>query len=31
MIRGAVRPYVQGKILVSDETEAVIAFGLRFF
>lgn len=30
-LRGAaVRPYVQGKILLSDETEAVAAFGLRF-
>jgi hypothetical protein len=29
--REAVRPYVQGKVLVSDETEAVIAVGLRFF
>lgn len=26
----AVRPYVQGKILVSDESEAVLAFGVRF-
>lgn len=31
MVRGAVRPYVQGKILISDETEGVIAFGIRFF
>lgn len=26
----AVRPYVQGKILLSDETQAVLAFGVRF-
>jgi len=31
MNRGAVRPYVQGKILLADETEAVIGVGLRFF
>jgi hypothetical protein len=30
-LRGeAVRPYVQGKIVLSDETEAVLAFGVRF-
>ncbi|HYH47352.1 MAG TPA: hypothetical protein VEG34_16855 [Thermoanaerobaculia bacterium] len=29
--REAVRPYVQGKILIADETEAVIAVGVRFF
>lgn len=28
--RGAIRPYVQGKIIIADETEAVIGFGLRF-
>ena len=26
----AIRPYVQGKILVSDETEAVLGVGVRF-
>ena len=26
-----IRPYVQGKVLVSDNTEAAIAFGLRFY
>ncbi|MGH9464276.1 MAG: hypothetical protein ACRD0X_01435 [Thermoanaerobaculia bacterium] len=26
----AIRPYVQGKIVLSDETEAVLAFGVRF-
>lgn len=25
-----VRPYVQGKVLVADESEAVLAFGVRF-
>jgi hypothetical protein len=30
-LRGAaVRPYVQGKIVLSDETQAVMAFGVRF-
>jgi hypothetical protein len=29
--REAVRPYVQAKVLLSDETEAVIAVGVRFF
>lgn len=28
--RMAIRPYLQGKILLSDETEAVIAVGVRF-
>jgi hypothetical protein len=28
--RGPVRPYVQGKVILSDNTEAAIAFGLRF-
>ncbi|HEX5758556.1 MAG TPA: hypothetical protein VF121_05140 [Thermoanaerobaculia bacterium] len=28
--RGAMRPYLQGKIVIADETEAVIAVGLRF-
>lgn len=27
----ALRPYVQGKVLVSDETEAALAIGLRFY
>lgn len=31
MRRGAVRPYLQGKVLIADDTEAVIAVGLRFF
>jgi len=26
----AVRPYVQGKLLLSDDTQGVVAFGLRF-
>ncbi len=26
----AVRPYVQGKVVLADETEAVLAFGVRF-
>jgi hypothetical protein len=26
----AIRPYVQGKVILADNTEAVIAFGLRF-
>jgi hypothetical protein len=26
----AVRPYVQGKVVISDESEAVLAFGVRF-
>lgn len=25
-----IRPYVQGKLILSDETEGVIAFGIRF-
>jgi hypothetical protein len=28
--RGPIRPYVQGKVVLSDNTEAAIAFGLRF-
>ena len=28
---GDVRPYVQGKLLLSDDSQAVLAFGLRFF
>lgn len=28
--RGGIRPFIQGKVLISDETEAVIAVGLRF-
>lgn len=27
----AVRPFFQGKLLLSDESEGVIAFGIRFF
>lgn len=30
MTEGAVRPFFQGKVLLSDETEAVLAVGLRF-
>lgn len=26
----AIRPYLQGKVILSDETEAVLAVGLRF-
>lgn len=26
----AVRPYIQGKILLSDDTQGVVAFGIRF-
>ena len=29
--REAIRPYVQGKVVLSDETEAVLAVGVRFF
>ena len=29
--RQAIRPYVQGKVILSDETEAVLAVGLRFY
>jgi hypothetical protein len=28
--RGAIRPYIQGKFVLSDDTAAAIAFGLRF-
>lgn len=28
--RAAVRPYIQGKILIADETEAVLGVGIRF-
>ncbi len=28
--RGAIRPYLQGKVIIADDTEAVIAVGLRF-
>jgi hypothetical protein len=28
--RGPIRPYVQGKVILSDNTEAAIAVGLRF-
>lgn len=28
--RGPIRPYLQGKVIVADETEAAIGFGLRF-
>jgi hypothetical protein len=31
MKRSGVRPYLQGKVILADETEAVIAVGLRFF
>lgn len=27
---GAVRPFVQGKVVISDQTEAVVAVGVRF-
>lgn len=27
---GAVRPYIQGKLLLSDDSQAVVAVGLRF-
>jgi hypothetical protein len=27
---GDVRPYVQGKVVLSDDTEASLAFGVRF-
>lgn len=30
MVRGAVRPYGQFKVILSDDTEAVVALGLRF-
>lgn len=30
MTRGAVRPYGQFKVILSDDTEAVLALGLRF-
>lgn len=30
-LRGsAIRPYIQGKVILSDETESAIAFGVRF-
>jgi hypothetical protein len=29
--RGALRPYAQGKVVISDNTEAVVAVGLRFY
>ena len=29
--RHEVRPYIQGKLLFSDDTEAVLAFGIRLF
>jgi hypothetical protein len=29
--RQAIRPYVQGKVTLSDNTEASIAFGIRFY
>lgn len=28
--RAAIRPYLQGKVIVSDETEAVLGVGVRF-
>jgi hypothetical protein len=27
----ALRPYIQGKVILSDDTEAVLAVGLRFY
>lgn len=30
MVRGTVRPYGQFKVILSDDTEAVLALGLRF-
>ena len=30
MPRAPIRPYIQGKLILSDETEAVLAFGVRF-
>jgi hypothetical protein len=30
LVRGGVRPYAQAKILLSDDTEAVLAVGVRF-
>ena len=30
MVRGAVRPYGQVKVVLSDDTEAVLAVGVRF-
>jgi hypothetical protein len=30
MKRGGIRPYAQGKVILSDDTEAVLAVGLRF-
>lgn len=30
LVRGGVRPYLQGKVILSDDTEAVLAIGLRF-
>ena len=30
LVRGGVRPYAQAKIVLSDDTEAVLAVGLRF-
>lgn len=30
LLRGPVRPFAQAKILLSDETEGVLAIGLRF-
>jgi hypothetical protein len=29
--RQAIRPYVQGKVILSKNTEAVLGFGLRFY
>lgn len=28
---GDIRPYIQGKLLLSDDSQAVLGFGLRFF
>jgi len=30
-VRGSVRPYLQGKVVLSDDSEFVIAVGVRFF
>ena len=30
MKRGGIRPYAQGKVVISDDTEAVLGVGLRF-
>lgn len=30
LVRGGVRPYLQGKLVLADDNEAVLAVGLRF-